>query len=132
MVSHWPNNYRPMKHRFQQIALCGDRLGGSAQRRVALGSDYQRFVSAESCGLEQKSCGAFFAIFLCIHPNILYLNATDVAVVRGVQGIRQAENCGEFDGSFLLVREKIAQESVPSVGEGSAVKAGDNGGAAKI
>ena len=121
-----------MKHRFQQIALCGDRLGGSAQGRIAFGSDYQGFVSVESCGLEQKSCSAFLAIFLRIHPNIFYLNATDVAVVRGVQGIRQAENRGELDGSFLLVREKIAQESVTSVGQGSAVKAGDDGGAAKI
>jgi hypothetical protein len=58
------------------MSFGGDGLGGGSQRRIALGDDDQSFVP--------------FSPDL----NVPNLDAADVAVVCGVQGIGQAQNCG--------------------------------------
>src|ERR1700728_690018 len=111
---HRLHHNRPVQHSFQQMPLGGDGLSGCTQGRIAFGGDNYSFVP------------------FCPDLITFNLNATDVGVVSGVQSIREAQDGGELDCCFLLVGKEIAQRFVPSGGQGSTMKASDDGGALQV
>src|SRR5258706_877390 len=89
---------RPAQNHFQQVPFRSDGLGGLSQWRMAFGDDGQGIVA------------------LGFQLNIFNLNATDVAVVGGIQGVGQAQDGGQLNRTLLLVGEEIAQSFVFSRG----------------
>ena len=103
-----------MQNEFQEMAFAGDDFGGGRERRITFrGNDQSMFRSSSG-------------------QTIFNLNAADMAVVSGVQGVGQTQEGGQLDGGFLLVGEKIAKRFVLSGGQDSSMKAGDDGGALQV
>src|SRR5579864_3856751 len=59
---HRSDNYWPAQNRLQQVALCGDSLGGAAAGGVSRGGDHQSFVRSQRRGLARESVAVALAV----------------------------------------------------------------------